>query len=147
MLFRSEAYVAFGKAMATSGLGSAASGFGNLVGNIADGISKMFGNKDAIQKFVDFTKLDIDTNKAEKLSEAFYKYTQAMGTLGGTVGVKPAGRANVPSTTGGGAEPATGATSSGGTASAPGIRGAVVTGKTASGGTSDRKSTRLNSSH
>ena len=59
------------------------------MGGIADGIGKLFGNKDAIQKFVDFTKLDVDPDKAEKLASAFAKYAYAMGGAAGGTGVKP----------------------------------------------------------
>ena len=78
-----EAFANFSMAMAKSGLGTAASGLGNLVSGIADGIGKLFGNKDAITKFVEFTKLDVDPDKAEKLGIAFAAYVSGMqGVVG-----------------------------------------------------------------
>lgn len=78
-----EAFANFSMAMAKSGLGSAASGIGNLVSGIADGIGKLFGNKDAITKFVEFTKLDVDPDKAEKLGIAFAAYVSALQGVSG----------------------------------------------------------------
>jgi hypothetical protein len=78
-----EAFANFSMAMAKSGLGSAASGIGNMISGIADSISKLFGNKDAITKFVEFTKLDVDPDKAEKLGIAFAAYVSALQGVAG----------------------------------------------------------------
>jgi hypothetical protein len=76
-----EAFVAFGEAMAKTGLGTASSGIGNLAGNIADGINKMFGKKDAIEKFVEFSKLQVDPKKTKEMAEAFRAYAEGINAL------------------------------------------------------------------
>jgi hypothetical protein len=123
-----EAFANFSMAMAKSGLGSAASGLGNLVSGVADGIGKLFGNKDAITKFVEFTKLDVDPDKAEKLGIAFAAYVSALQ------GVSGAAMPAVSSSRPGGAAPG-GAGSSGG---APG--GGAPGGAAPSGGGGTRPS-------
>ena len=86
-----EAFVAFGEAMAKTGLGTASSGIGNLAGNIADGINKMFGKKDAIEKFVEFSKLQVDPKKTKEMAEAFRAYAEGINALSSTpsTGSKP----------------------------------------------------------
>ena len=73
-----EAYVAFSKAFAQSGLASAASGLGNLLGNFADGVSSFFGKKDIITKFVEFANLNIDPKKTKEMAEAFAAFAGGM---------------------------------------------------------------------
>jgi hypothetical protein len=131
------AFAAFGSAMATSGLGSVSSGLGNLVGGVADAVGKLFGNKDAIQKFVDFTKLNVDPEKAGKLAEAFKAYTQGMSSLGGTVSSKPTvDAAALGATTAGAAGAVAPITAKSATAGAAGGTGAPapVTAKSATAG-------------
>ena len=86
-----EAFVAFGEAMAKTGLGTASSGIGNLAGNIADGINKMFGKKDAIEKFVEFSKLQVDPKKTKEMAEAFRAYAEGINALSSSpsTGSKP----------------------------------------------------------
>ncbi len=84
-----EAFLAFGEAMAKSSIGSAA--IGNVVGNIADGISKGFGKKDAIEKFVEFSKLQIDPKRTKELAEAFKAYAEGISaTSSGKITSAPA---------------------------------------------------------
>ena len=84
-----EAFLAFGEAMAKSSIGSTA--IGNLVGNIADGIGKVFGKKDAIEKFVEFSKLQIDPKRTKELAEAFKAYAEGISaTSGGKITSTPA---------------------------------------------------------
>jgi hypothetical protein len=87
-----KAFVAFGEAMAKTGLGTASSGIGNLAGNIADGINKMFGKKDAIEKFVEFSKLQVDPKKTKEMAEAFRAYAEGINALSSSpsTGSKPA---------------------------------------------------------
>lgn len=73
-----EAYVAFSKAFAESGLGAAAGGLGNLLGNFADGVSSFFGKKDIITKFVEFANLNIDPKKTKEMAEAFAAFAGGM---------------------------------------------------------------------
>jgi len=73
-----EAYVAFSKAFAQSGLGAAAGGLGNLLGNFADGVSSFFGKKDIITKFVEFANLNIDPKKTKEMAEAFAAFAGGM---------------------------------------------------------------------
>jgi len=73
-----EAYVAFSKAFAESGMASAAGGLGNLLGNFADGVSSFFGKKDIITKFVEFANLNIDPKKTKEMAEAFAAFAGGM---------------------------------------------------------------------
>ena len=90
-----EAFVAFGEAMAKTGLGTASSGIGNLAGNIADGINKIFGKKDAIEKFVEFSKLQVDPKKTKEMAEAFRAYAEGINVLSSSpsTGSKPSNNA------------------------------------------------------
>jgi hypothetical protein len=112
------AFAAFGSAMATSGLGSASSGLGNLVGGVADAVGKLFGKKDAIEKFVEFSKLQIDPKRTKELAEAFKAYAEG-------ISASSSGKiTSAPSVYNGTARPAT-ASGAGGAAS---TSGAVSTG-------------------
>ena len=79
-----EAYVAFSKAFAESGLGAAAGGLGNLLGNFADGVSSFFGKKDIITKFVEFANLNIDPKKTKEMAEAFAAFAVGMASANNT---------------------------------------------------------------
>jgi hypothetical protein len=79
-----EAFVEFSKAFAQGGLGAAAGGFGSLMSGLADGFLSMFGRKDIIEKFVDFSKLNIDPKKTKEMAEAFAAF--ASGMNGGSGG-------------------------------------------------------------
>ena len=84
-----EAYVAFSKAFVEGGLGAAASGLGNLLGNFADGVSSFFGKKDIITKFVEFANLNIDPKKTKEMAEAFAAFAGGMASAAGGGGSKP----------------------------------------------------------
>ena len=132
-----EAFANFSMAMAKSGLGAASSGLGNLVSGIADGIGKLFGNKDAITKFVEFTKLDVDPDKAEKLGIAFAAYITALqGVTGVAMPAISSSRAAPAATVGGGG--------AGGSGGGGGTGGSV--GGTAGGGASGAASSAAGSS-
>jgi hypothetical protein len=77
----------------------------NAADNIVGGIVKMFGGDDVVGKFVKFTKLDVDPDRALKLGQAFQAYSSAMsGGRGGgapAAAAAPAARAT-PSASGGG---------------------------------------------
>lgn len=81
-----EAYVAFSKAFVEGGLGAAASGLGNLLGNFADGVSSFFGKKDIITKFVEFANLNIDPKKTKEMAEAFAAFAGGMASAAGGKG-------------------------------------------------------------
>ncbi|NBW58100.1 hypothetical protein EBR43_10055, partial [bacterium] len=84
-----DAIIAYSKAMAMSGLGSAAAGIGNLVGNIADGISKFFGGGDLpLDKMKAFAAADLgDTSKLKANAEAFMLFGNAMSSYTGGGGM------------------------------------------------------------
>ena len=95
-----DAIIAYSKAMAMSGLGSAAAGIGNLVGSIADGLAGFFGKKPPIDQMQDFAKYDFgkDADKIKENAEVFAIFGNAMssfkggsGSLGGVLGDALAG--------------------------------------------------------
>jgi len=94
-----DAAVAYAKAMAAVGAGSAVSGLGNLVGSIADGIAGFFGKKPPIDQMVEFGKLDIpNADKIKQNAETFAIFGNAMssykggsGSIGGVLGDALAG--------------------------------------------------------
>ena len=77
-----RAFVAFGNAMAQFKGGGE---FKNIADNIGSGLNKLFGGTAIIEKFVDFSKLQVDPEKTGKLAEAFSKYAQGIGLMKGTV--------------------------------------------------------------
>ena len=74
----SEAFVLFSNAMASYKGGSAIK---NAADNIVGGISKFFGGDSVVDKFVKFTKIDVDPERASKLADAFSKYSTSVATL------------------------------------------------------------------
>jgi hypothetical protein len=77
----------------------------NAADNIVGGIVKMFGGDDVMGKFVKFTKLDVDPDRALKLGQAFAAYSSSIATLsvGGGPAAKPASTpAAKPAAAGGG---------------------------------------------
>jgi predicted chitinase len=96
-----EAFSAFSAAFAMGGVGQASAAIGNTIGNIGDGIGKLFGQKDIIQKFVDFSKLDIDPKKTKEMAEAFASFSS--GLKGGTAPASRGGGGAPASSSGGGA--------------------------------------------
>ena len=95
----------------------------NAADNIVGGIVKMFGGDDVMDKFVKFTKLDVDPDRALKLGTAFANYMSAMGggKAGGGAAAAPAARAASAGGGGGGAAPA--AAGGGGGGAAPAAAG------------------------
>ena len=73
-----EAFTAFSEAFAMGGVGQASAGLGNTISNITDGIGKLFGQKDIIEKFVDFSKLNIDAKKTKEMAEAFAAFSSGV---------------------------------------------------------------------
>ena len=73
-----EAFTAFTEAFAQGGTGQASASLGNTVSNITDGIGKLFGQKDIIEKFVDFSKLNIDAKKTKEMAEAFAAFSSGI---------------------------------------------------------------------
>lgn len=78
----SEAAVAFGKAMAALGGGSAVSAFGNIGSAIADGISSMFGGSTPWEKLQEFGRLDLGDGVAEN-ANIVKAYGDALSTFSG----------------------------------------------------------------
>jgi len=108
-----DAFVMFSNAM------SAYKGGGelkNAVDSMIGGVVKFFGGDDVIGKFVKFTKLDVNPEKAEKLALAFARYAKglqlASGGGGGGGGSSGGGGGGAASSGGGGG--GGGAASSGG---------------------------------
>ncbi len=106
-----EAFVAFSNAMAQYKGGGEIK---NAVDSMIGGVVKFFGGDDVITKFVKFTKLDVDPDRALKLGQAFNNYMTAMG--GGSGGAK--GGATTPTARGGGGGGAPAAAGGGGGAPA-----------------------------
>jgi hypothetical protein len=107
----------------------------NAADNIVGGLVKMFGGDDVMGKFVKFTKLDVDPDRALKLGQAFQAYSSAMsGGKGG--GGAPAASTPAPRTAsaggggggGGAAAPASagGGGGGGGGAAAPTARPSIM---------------------
>lgn len=94
-----DAAVAYSKAMAAVGAGSAISGIGNLVGSIADGIAGFFGKKPPLKQMEEFGNLNIaNKDKIKENAETFAIFGNAMssykggsGSLGGVLGDALAG--------------------------------------------------------
>jgi hypothetical protein len=74
----------------------------NAADNIVGGIVKMFGGDDVMGKFVKFTKLDVDPDKALKLGQAFAAYTSALGMAKSGGAGAPATAASPAKASGGG---------------------------------------------
>lgn len=81
-----QAFVYFSQAMAEYKGGGELS---NAIDSMVGGITKFFGGDDVITKFVKFTKLDVDPDRALKLGQAFSSYMTAMGG-GAKAGAAPA---------------------------------------------------------
>jgi GH24 family phage-related lysozyme (muramidase) len=108
----------------------------NAADNIVGGIVKMFGGDDVMGKFVKFTKLDVDPDKALKLGQAFAAYTSAIGMArsgGGGAPARTGGGAPAGGAGGAGGAPAT-AASSAKTAAPAAAAGGGASGSGASGG-------------
>jgi len=94
-----EAFVAFSNAMAQYKGGGELK---NAVDSMVGGVVKFFGGDDVITKFVKFTKLDVDPDRAMKLGQAFNNYMTAMGGGKAGGGAAPASRAAAAPAAGGG---------------------------------------------
>jgi len=68
-----EAFAAFAQGMALMGGGGILGG----LGAIAEGIGQFFGGKPPFEKFVEFSKLDINQSKVKSNSEAFAAFAEA----------------------------------------------------------------------
>lgn len=77
-----EAFVAFANALSQYKGGGE---FKNIADNIGSGLNKLLGGTSITEKFVEFSKLQIDPEKTGKLAEAFAKYAQGIGLMKGTV--------------------------------------------------------------
>lgn len=93
-----QAFVYFSQALAEF---KGTSELKNVADNIVGGIVKMFGGDDVMGKFVKFTKLDVDPDRALKLGQAFAAYSSAMNSMTGGGGAAAGGKGG--SSGGGGA--------------------------------------------
>jgi hypothetical protein len=127
-----QAFVYFSQALAEfKGGGELANAADNIVG----GIVKMFGGDDVMGKFVKFTKLDVDPDRALKLGQAFAAYSSAMsGTAGGGTAAPQAKPVKPGATTGGGTGGGGGGSGSKPAAAVGGGGGGVSVPSTPSGG-------------
>ena len=74
-------------AMAAFGAGSAVAGLGSLVGGITEGIGKLFGAEDPLDKVKRFAEADIDAVKVKNNADALVAFSTAMSAAGaGTAG-------------------------------------------------------------
>ena len=73
---------ALGAGLAVFGVGGVAAGFGNIIGNLTDGVTKLFGGATPFDKLAEFSKLDIDADKVKKNSEALFAFGKAMSAMG-----------------------------------------------------------------
>lgn len=69
-------------AMAAFGAGTAVAGLGSMIGGITEGIGKLFGAEDPIDKLVRFSKADIDAVKVKANAEAMVAFSSAMALAG-----------------------------------------------------------------
>lgn len=76
-----KAFVAFSTAMASYKAGSSISAG---IATIVDGVASFFNGKNPIQKFVEFSKLDIDPDKVSRSAKAFVDYSNAMSKFSGS---------------------------------------------------------------
>ena len=77
-----DAFVAFGKAMAALGAGGAVMGLGTAINALGDGLAKWFDVKNPIDKFVQFSKLDIDVIKTKNNADAFVAFSKSFAQAG-----------------------------------------------------------------
>ena len=70
-------------ALAAFGAGSAVAGLGAMVGGITEGIGKLFGAEDPIDKLVRFSKADIDGAKVKNNADALVAFSNAMASASG----------------------------------------------------------------
>lgn len=69
--------------MAAFGAGTAVAGLGSLVGGVTEGIGKLFGAEDPMEKVKRFAEYDIDGAKVKTNAEALVAFSQAMAVAGG----------------------------------------------------------------
>ena len=70
-------------AMVAFGAGSAVAGLGSLVGGITEGLGKLFGAEDPLEKVKRFAAADIDGAKVKNNAEALVAFSTAMAAAGG----------------------------------------------------------------
>lgn len=75
--------LAISGAMVAFGAGSAVAGLGALVGGITEGIGKLFGAEDPLDKMKRFADADIDAEKVKSNAEAMVAFSTAMAAAGG----------------------------------------------------------------
>jgi len=81
-----EAFIAFSKAMTASGVSESVSGVGKIVDSIGDGVTRLLKGTTPIDKFVSFSKLDIDVKRSKNNAEAFVEFSKAFAQ-GGVAGI------------------------------------------------------------
>lgn len=69
-------------ALAAFGAGSAVAGLGTMIGGITEGIGKLFGAEDPIDKLVRFSEANIDAAKVKNNAEALVAFSNAMAVAG-----------------------------------------------------------------
>lgn len=70
-------------AMAAFGAGTAVAGLGSMVGGITEGIGKLFGAEDPLDKVKRFADANIDGAKVKTNAEALIAFSTAMAAAGG----------------------------------------------------------------
>ena len=70
-------------AMVAFGAGSAVAGLGSLVGGITEGLGKLFGAEDPLEKVKRFAAADIDGAKVKSNADALVAFSTAMAAAGG----------------------------------------------------------------
>tara|TARA_E500000081_G_scaffold40743_1_gene44417 strand:- start:899 stop:4210 length:3312 start_codon:yes stop_codon:yes gene_type:complete len=70
-------------AMAAFGAGTAVAGLGTLVGGITEGIGKLFGAEDPLEKVKRFAAAKIDGERVKTNAEALIAFSSAMAASGG----------------------------------------------------------------
>lgn len=130
-----QAFVYFGQALSQY-KGSAE--VKNAADSIVGGMVKMFGGDDVIGKFVKFTKLDVDPDKALKLGQAFAAYTSAMGVAAGGAPAGPAAGGAKGGAPSGGAKGGAGAAGGGGASAGGGGGGGASAGGGGGAGAGDK---------
>ncbi len=78
--YNANAFVEFSNAMSKFKGGG---GFSNAISSMFDGLTKFFGGSTVIDKFVEFSKLNIDPEKTGKLAKAFSQYASGLNLASG----------------------------------------------------------------
>ena len=113
-----DAFVAFSNAISSYKGGATESVADTLLNPLKKALGG--GNDAVIEKFVKFTKLDVDPDKAAKLATAFSQYAGAMATFSNPRAARAAATGAAPVAAGGGGGGAASASGSGGGGGAAG---------------------------